>query len=328
MNNIIKNYLDKVGAIFDAEQFIAEPRELYAPIEYTLRLGGKRIRPTMLLMANALFGGDEQQVRNAALGIETFHNFTLLHDDLMDRSPLRRGQPTVYTKWDENTAILSGDTMFALAWRYFLRQSTPKLQEILQCFNETAIEVCEGQQKDMNFERMGLANVSIDNYMDMIRQKTAVLLAGALKIGALYAGAPADEVERLYAFGIHLGLAFQMQDDLLDGYGDTAVFGKKTGQDIRDNKISFLPLTALKNANEEQRKELLALFAAKDNMDEEEKVRRVLALYQAMNLKNAIEKAIVDEFETARKELDGIHADEPRKTPLRELMETLNGRKK
>lgn len=327
MNNI-KYYLDKVGAVFDAEQFIAEPRELYAPIEYTLRLGGKRIRPTMLLMANALFGGDEQQVRNAALGIETFHNFTLLHDDLMDRSPLRRGQPTVYTKWDENTAILSGDTMFALAWRYFLRQSTPKLQEILQCFNETAIEVCEGQQKDMNFERMGLANVSIDNYMDMIRQKTAVLLAGALKIGALYAGAPADEVERLYAFGIHLGLAFQMQDDLLDGYGDTAVFGKKTGQDIRDNKISFLPLTALKNANEEQRKELLALFAAKDNMDEEEKVRRVLALYQAMNLKNAIEKAIADEFETARKELDAIHADEPRKTPLRELMETLNGRKK
>ena len=327
MNNI-KYYLDKVGTIFDAEQFIAEPRELYAPIEYTLRLGGKRIRPTMLLMANALFGGDEQQVRNAALGIETFHNFTLLHDDLMDRSPLRRGQPTVYTKWDENTAILSGDTMFALAWRYFLRQSTPKLQEILQCFNETAIEVCEGQQKDMNFERMGLANVSIDNYMDMIRQKTAVLLAGALKIGALYAGAPADEVERLYAFGIHLGLAFQMQDDLLDGYGDTAVFGKKTGQDIRDNKISFLPLTALKNANEEQRKELLTLFAAKDNMDEEEKVRRVLALYQAMNLKKAIEKAIADEFETARKELDGIHADEPRKTPLRELMETLNGRKK
>ena len=327
MNNI-KYYLDKVGAIFDAEQFIAEPSELYAPIEYTLRLGGKRIRPTMLLMANALFGGDEQQVRNAALGIETFHNFTLLHDDLMDRSPLRRGQPTVYTKWDENTAILSGDTMFALAWRYFLRQSTPKLQEILQCFNETAIEVCEGQQKDMNFERMGLANVSIDNYMDMIRQKTAVLLAGALKIGALYACAPADEVERLYAFGIHLGLAFQMQDDLLDGYGDTAVFGKKTGQDIRDNKISFLPLTALKNANEEQRKELLALFAAKDNMDEEEKVRRVLALYQAMNLKNAIEKAIADEFETARKELDAIHADEPRKTPLRELMETLNGRKK
>ena len=326
--NSIKYYLDQVKTIFDAEQFDAEPHELYAPIDYTLRLGGKRIRPTMLLMANALFGGDEKQVHNAALGIETFHNFTLLHDDLMDRSPLRRGQPTVYTKWNDNTAILSGDTMFALAWRFFLRQPSPSLQEILQCFNETAIEVCEGQQKDMNFERMGLANVSIGDYMDMIRQKTAVLLAGALKIGALYAGAPADEVERLYAFGIHLGLAFQMQDDLLDGYGDTAVFGKKTGQDIRDNKISFLPLTALKTANEEQKQQLLALFASKDNMDEEEKVRQVLAIYESLNLKNTIEKAIADEFETARKELDGIHADETLKTSLRELMETLIGRKK
>ncbi len=326
--NSIKYYLDQVKTIFDAEQFDAEPHELYAPIDYTLRLGGKRIRPTMLLMANALFGGDEKQVHNAALGIETFHNFTLLHDDLMDRSPLRRGQPTVYTKWNENTAILSGDTMFALAWRFFLRQPSPSLQEILQCFNETAIEVCEGQQKDMNFERMGLANVSIGDYMDMIRQKTAVLLAGALKIGALYAGAPANEVERLYAFGIHLGLAFQMQDDLLDGYGDTAVFGKKTGQDIRDNKISFLPLTALKTANEEQKQQLLALFASKDNMDEEEKVRQVLAIYESLNLKNTIEKTIADEFETARKELDGIHADETLKTPLRELMETLIGRKK
>jgi len=326
--NSIKYYLDQVKTIFDAEQFDAEPHELYAPIDYTLRLGGKRIRPTMLLMANALFGGDEKQVHNAALGIETFHNFTLLHDDLMDRSPLRRGQPTVYTKWNDNTAILSGDTMFALAWRFFLRQPSPSLQEILQCFNETAIEVCEGQQKDMNFERMGLANVSIGDYMDMIRQKTAVLLAGALKIGALYAGAPANEVERLYAFGIHLGLAFQMQDDLLDGYGDTAVFGKKTGQDIRDNKISFLPLTALKTANEEQKQQLLALFASKDNMDEEEKVRQVLAIYESLNLKNTIEKAIADEFETARKELDGIHADETLKTSLRELMETLIGRKK
>lgn len=326
--NSIKYYLDQVKTIFDAEQFDAEPHELYAPIDYTLRLGGKRIRPTMLLMANALFGGDEKQVHNAALGIETFHNFTLLHDDLMDRSPLRRGQPTVYTKWNENTAILSGDTMFALAWRFFLRQPSPSLQEILQCFNETAIEVCEGQQKDMNFERLPLDGVTLGDYMDMIRQKTAVLLAGALKIGALYAGAPANEVERLYAFGIHLGLAFQMQDDLLDGYGDTAVFGKKTGQDIRDNKISFLPLTALKTANEEQKQQLLALFASKDNMDEEEKVRQVLAIYESLNLKNTIEKAIADEFETARKELDGIHADETLKTSLRELMETLIGRKK
>ena len=169
----LKYYIDRVGQIFEEECFIADPAELYAPIDYTLRLGGKRIRPTLLLVANAMFGGDIDVVRHAALGIETFHNFTLLHDDLMDRSPVRRGQPTVYVKWDENTAILSGDTMFALAWRYFLRQPTPHLQAILNTFNETAIEVCEGQQYDMNFERRD--DVTIEQYMMMIRKKTAVL---------------------------------------------------------------------------------------------------------------------------------------------------------
>ena len=328
MYNNIKYYLDKVAEIFEQETFVAEPHELYEPIDYTLRLGGKRIRPTLLLAANALFGGKEEEVRNAALGIETFHNFTLLHDDLMDRSPLRRGQPTVYCKWDDNTAILSGDTMFALAWRYFLRQPSPRLQQILQCFNETAIEVCEGQQKDMNFETMALDEVSLDDYMDMIRQKTAVLLAGALKVGALYAGAPEKEVEKLWAFGEHMGLAFQLQDDLLDGYGDTAVFGKKTGQDIRDNKKSFLPLKALMLCSGEQREALTKLFAAKDNMDEEEKVRRVLELYSAIGLRAAVEDAIAQEFRTATKHLDDIQADEALKTPLREMLETLNGRKK
>ena len=198
----LKYYLKEVESIFASETFMAEPKELYTPIDYTLRLGGKRIRPTLLLVANAMFDGDIEKVRGAALGIETFHNFTLLHDDLMDRSPLRRGQPTVYYKWGNNTAILSGDTMYALAWRYFLRQPSPRLQEILQCFNETAIEVCEGQQKDMNFEKYPIENVNVDEYMDMIRQKTAVLLAGALKIGALYAGAADSEVDKLYEFGI------------------------------------------------------------------------------------------------------------------------------
>lgn len=327
MNNI-KYYLDRVAEIFAEEQFVFEPHELYEPIDYTLRLGGKRIRPTLLLAANALFGGKEDDVRNAALGIETFHNFTLLHDDLMDRSPLRRGQPTVYTKWGDNTAILSGDTMFALAWRYFLRQPSPRLQEILQCFNETAIEVCEGQQKDMNFEILGLNEVSLEDYNDMIRQKTAVLLAGALKIGALYAGAPEKEVKKLWEFGEHMGLAFQLQDDLLDGYGDTAVFGKKTGQDIRDNKKTFLPLMALKMCSPLQKEELINLFAAKDNMDEEEKVRRVMALYEIINLRASLENAIDKEFTTARQYLDDIQSSEELKTPLRELMETLIGRKK
>ena len=327
MNNI-KYYLDRVAEIFAEEQFVFEPHELYEPIDYTLRLGGKRIRPTLLLAANGLFGGNEEQVRDAALGIETFHNFTLLHDDLMDRSPLRRGQPTVYTKWGDNAAILSGDTMFALAWRYFLRQPSPRLQEILQCFNETAIEVCEGQQKDMNFENMTLDQVSLADYMDMIRQKTAVLLAGALKIGALYAGAPQSETTKLYDFGIHTGLAFQIQDDLLDGYGDTAVFGKKTGQDIRDNKKSYLPLAALKLGSAEQKKELAALFSAKDNMDEDEKVRRVLELYNTIGLRDTLEKAIDEEFRKAKEKLDAISVAETLKKPLREMMETLNGRKK
>ena len=326
--NSLKYYLSQVQEIFDAEQFVFEPKELYLPIDYTLRLGGKRIRPTLLLAANALFGGKIDEVRGAALGIETFHNFTLLHDDLMDRSPLRRGQPTVYTKWGDNTAILSGDTMYAMAWRYFLRQPTPRLQDILNCFNETAIEVCEGQQKDMNFETMGLAEVSLDNYMDMIRQKTAVLLACALKIGALYSCASKEEVDKLWNFGLHLGLAFQMQDDLLDGYGDTAVFGKKTGQDIRDNKISFLPLTALQVGNEEQRRELLAIFATKDNMDEEEKVSCVMKIYDAIGLRIVVERAINAEFLKAKQSLDDIIAPEELKTPLRELMATLDGRKK
>ncbi len=327
MNNI-KYYLTRVAEIFNLETFLAEPHELYEPIDYTLRLGGKRIRPTLLLAANALFCGKEDEVRNAALGIETFHNFTLLHDDLMDRSPLRRGQPTVYCKWDENTAILSGDTMFALAWRYFLRQPTPQLQEILQCFNETAIEVCEGQQKDMNFESLALDGVSLDDYMDMIRQKTAVLLAAALKIGALYAGAPNAEIAKLWNFGILMGLAFQLQDDLLDGYGDTAVFGKKIGQDIRDNKKTFLPLTALELCSPEQKKELTSLFASKGTLDEEEKVRRVMALYDAIDLRLAVEKKIKEKFDNASAQLDEIQASEDLKTPLREMLETLNGRKK
>lgn len=324
----LKYYMDRVSQIMSAEPFGGLPAELYDPIAYTMRLGGKRIRPALLLAANGLFGGQEEAAYGAAIGIEVFHNFTLLHDDLMDRSPLRRGEPTVYVKWDENTAVLSGDTMYALAWRHFLRQPSPHLHEILQCFNETAIEVCEGQQKDMNFERRTLQEVSLADYMDMIRQKTAVLLAGALKIGALYAGAPQEEVEKLYAFGLHLGLAFQLQDDLLDGYGDTAVFGKKTGQDIRDNKKTFLPLLAEQKASEPQAMELRSLFASKANMDEEEKVRRVMALYDAIGLKAHVEESIAKEFGAAREMLDSIAAEEPAKLPLRELMALLMDRKK
>lgn len=322
----LEDFLVCVEHLFSEETFLSEPHELYEPIDYTLRLGGKRIRPTLLLAADAMFGGRVEEAYGAALGIETFHNFTLLHDDLMDRSPLRRGKPTVYTRWGDNAAILSGDTMFALAWRYFLRQPSPRLHDVLQCFNETAIEVCEGQQKDMNFESR--ADVTLDEYLDMIRQKTAVLLAGALKIGALYADAPEAEVARLYDFGIHMGMAFQLQDDLLDGYGDTAVFGKKTGQDIRDNKKTYLPLRARQLGSAEEVGELDTLFAGKGYADEEEKVRLVMGLYDAVGLRPVVEQTIAEEFSAARQCLDNICVDEFLKRPLRELMESLNGRKK
>lgn len=316
---------DKIKEIFDTEQFSREPRQLYDPIEYTLRLGGKRIRPYLLMSANRMFGGNDDQVRSAAIGIEMFHNFTLLHDDLMDKSPIRRGKPTVYCKWDENTAILSGDTMFALAWQYFLAQPSPRLHEILSCFNQTAIEVCEGQQYDMNFERTD--QVTIDDYMMMIRLKTAVLLAGALKIGALYAGAPQSDTEHLYQFGIHLGLAFQLQDDLLDSYGDVTVFGKQTGQDIRDNKKTYLIIKALQTAPADLRDELAALFSSTP-ADSDAKVARVRQIYDQIDIPAHVNEAIRQEFLQAQSHLDSVRVEQDKKTPLANLLASLSDRKK
>lgn len=321
----MQTLLNTVNQIFAAEQFVHEPVRLYEPIDYTLRLGGKRIRPLLLLAANRMFGGSDDTVTGAAIGIEIFHNFTLLHDDLMDRSPLRRGQPTVYRKWDENTAILSGDTMFALAWHYFLQQPHHRLQEILQCFNQTAIEVCEGQQYDMDFETA--EGVTLDDYLNMIRLKTAVLLAGALKIGALYADAPTADINHLYQFGINLGLAFQLQDDLLDAYGDTATFGKQTGQDIRDNKKTYLYHTALHVADPARQAELRNLFSSTP-ADSDAKVARVLAIYQQLNIRPQVETAIQHQFTLAQQHLDAVRVDDSRKTPLRQLMDTLLDRKK
>ena len=317
--------LNQVNDIFANETFVHEPKQLYEPIEYTLRLGGKRIRPLLLLAANQMMGGQPDKVRNAAIGIELFHNFTLLHDDLMDKSPLRRGQPTVYTQWDENTAILSGDTMFALAWRYLLIQPTPRLQTILQCFNDTAIEVCEGQQYDMNFETAD--QVTLDEYMEMIRLKTAVLLAGALKIGALYADAPEADLQHIYQFGIHLGLAFQLQDDLLDAYGDVATFGKQNYQDIRDNKKTYLYLKALQASAPGPQAELRRLFA-QTPADPSAKVSRVLEIYNQLNIQDNVVQAVGTQFQLARLHLDAVRVPEPQKAPLRQVMETLLNRKK
>ncbi|MCQ2277944.1 MAG: polyprenyl synthetase family protein [Bacteroidales bacterium] len=323
--NTFKELLTKVKDLFEKENFVFEPRGLYDPIDYTLSLGGKRIRPVLLMAANEMFGGKAEEVAHAALGIETFHNFTLLHDDLMDRSPIRRGMPTVFRKWNDNTAILSGDTMFALAWRYFLRQPHANLQSILNTFNETAIEVCEGQQFDMDFETR--SDVTISEYIEMIRLKTAVLLAGALKIGALYANAPAADIEHLYQFGIHAGLAFQLQDDWLDSFGDTATFGKQTGTDIKDNKKTYLFLKALEQSNPEQHNQLTLLFSNNPE-DADSKVKEVLSIYEKLNIRTLTEQAIEEEFHLAEESLKAIQLPEERKSTLYEISRSLLGRDK
>lgn len=321
----INELLTSVKKIFEEENFIFEPKGLYEPIDYTLRLGGKRIRPVMLMIANQMFGGDEKMVRHAVVGIETFHNFTLLHDDLMDKSPIRRGKPTVYTKWNENTAILSGDTMFAMAWRFFLQQPHEHLQEILTTFNETAIGVCNGQQYDMEFESRN--DVSISEYIEMIRLKTAVLLAGALKIGAQYANAPAKDIDYLYDLGIHLGLAFQLQDDLLDAYGDVKTFGKQTGSDIRDNKKTYLLLRAYQLVTPAEKKRLSELFQTTPE-DPSAKIAEVLKIYADNNIKTLVEEEIKKEFIIAQKDLEKISCEESLKQPLKDLMKMLFGRDK
>lgn len=324
MNNL-NSLLIKVKNLFEEENFLFEPEGLYAPIDYTLSLGGKRIRPVMLMAAHEVFGGKADDVCNAALGIETYHNFTLLHDDLMDHSPLRRGKPTVYTQWDENTAILSGDTMVSLAWRYFLRDNHPNLHTILNTFNETCIEVCEGQQYDMDFEKRN--DVRVEEYLEMIRLKTAVLLASSLKIGALYANAPDADVQAIYYWGIHIGLAFQLQDDLLDAYGDTATFGKQTGTDIKDNKKTYLYLSALAHADSRQKERLHELFSTTPS-DPTAKIEEVLDIYSKINIKAITEEAIRKEFEEAKECLAAIQVDEEHKAILLELADALLGREK
>ena len=312
----LKELQTKVGQIFADENFGGTPSGLYDPIVYTLAQGGKRIRPVMLLAATDLFGGDIEQARYAAIGIETFHNFTLLHDDLMDRSPVRRGQPTVYRKWNENTAILSGDAMHILAWRYFIRQSHKNLQTILQTFGDTCLQIHEGQQFDMNFESRN--DVTIDEYMEMIRLKTAVLLAGALKIGALYADADKGDTEELYNFGIDTGLAFQLRDDLLDAYGDTATFGKQTGTDIKDNKKTFLLLTALEQGNGNQQQRLRELFATTPQ-DPTAKINEVLDIYNSLDIRHSVEQRIAQLHDNAMRHLDRIQRPDDAKQPLRQL---------
>jgi geranylgeranyl diphosphate synthase type II len=292
----------------------AHPVELYEPVKYILSLGGKRMRPALLLMACDMFGGDVEAALFPALAIEVFHNFTLVHDDIMDNAPLRRGKATVHERWGQNAGILSGDVMLVLAYQLMMKVEDRLLRTVLDVFNQTAVGVCEGQQLDMDFEKR--QTVHIDEYLEMIRLKTSVLLGGALKIGALIGGADLADAELLYSFGEHLGIAFQLQDDILDVYGDPDKFGKQVGGDIISNKKTYLLIKALELAKVAQASELNDWINLKD-FDSGEKVNAITELYNQLNVRQHAENEMEAHAEKAFKALDQINLPAEQKQYLR-----------
>jgi geranylgeranyl diphosphate synthase, type II len=295
-------------------ELIRSPKNLYEPVSYIISLGGKRLRPVLTLAANELFGGNIRDALPAATGIEIFHNFTLLHDDIMDKAEFRRGKKTVHRKWNSNIAILSGDTMFALAYRQMLlMKPSQNTNEILDTFTSTAIEVCEGQQYDMDFETTGI--VSIPEYLEMIRLKTAVLLGCSLKIGALSANAPHDQAQLLYEFGENIGLAFQLKDDHLDAFGNYEKFGKSIGGDIASNKKTYLFLKCLELADENDRKVLLNLYHPENNGGQD-KINSVLQIFDKYGVKRHITEEMERYFKRSIKLMAQIKASESGKDKL------------
>ncbi len=304
--------------------FSGKPAELYDPIGYTMRLGGKRIRPTLCLLAAQLFGGDLTKAMNLAMAVEVFHNFTLVHDDIMDEAPIRRGKPAVHVKWNRDVAILSGDVMFVQAYQLLAKGNPEKLSQMLTVFNQTAIEVCEGQQFDMNFETRD--DVTAKDYIEMIRLKTAVLLACSLQLGAFESGASEKDAQLIYKFGEKIGIAFQIQDDFLDCYAKQEDFGKRVGGDIISNKKTFLMLTAMERADKNQSDRLDQLIST--NSSDEEKVSGVLGMYNELNIPEITKSAMQDYFDESLAALDQIKAATELKQPLIELAEMLMMRKK
>jgi len=289
------------------------PPELYEPVRYILSLGGKRIRPALVILACDMFAGDVASALIPAVAIEIFHNFTLLHDDIMDRSERRRGSPTVHVKYNENVAILSGDVMSILASRLMNQAPGAVLNVVHEVYTHTAMQVCEGQQMDMNFEE--LLSVTEEEYLTMIELKTAVLIAASLKIGAILGGSSQRDAEDLYEFGRNLGIAFQLQDDLLDTYGDPAVMGKNRGTDIVDNKKTFLVIQALESASGTQKEELLA-WLKEEKFDSKEKINAVTVIFDALNVKEVTEKRIRDYYQQALANLETLNRSQERKTEL------------
>ena len=300
-----------------------EPQGLYAPIRYVLSLGGKRIRPVLMLMAYNLYHDDVKPCLMPAIGIETFHNFTLLHDDLMDRAEVRRGKTCVHRKWNDNTAILSGDNMLVLAFHYMTQCDEAKMPAIMRIFTKTATEIDEGQQYDIDFETRN--DVTEAEYIEMIRLKTSVLLACALQIGATLAGAPEQEAQSLYRYGECLGLAFQLQDDYLDVYGDPKVFGKKIGGDILCDKKTFMLINALLHASDEDRSELQRWIGNKD-CDPDEKIKAVTALYTKVGVDRMAQERMNAYYSEAEAYLNKVNLPDERKQILRDIALELMGR--
>jgi len=319
--------LDKVNQALVHLSFDREPAGLYDPVRYVLSLGGKRIRPVLMLMAYSLYKKDIDACMPAALGLEIYHNFTLLHDDLMDKADTRRGKPCVHKKWDDNTAILSGDSMLVLAFQMMQECPAEVLPQVMSLFTETALEIDEGQQMDMDFEKR--LDVTEEEYIEMIRLKTSVLLACALALGAMQAGAKDAEVECLHSFGEKIGLAFQLQDDLLDVYGDFATFGKRIGGDILENKKTFLLISALQAASPEQRVELERWIKTNPSSQKEqqEKIAAVTALYDAIGVKGMTTHRINEFFHQARMLLEQLNLPLETKQPLWEFAMSLMERK-
>ena len=302
-----------------------KPTSLYDPIRYVLSLGGKRIRPVLMLLGYNLFKENPEDILMTALGLETYHNYTLLHDDLMDNADVRRGCPTVHKKWDANTAILSGDSMLVLAYQRVAQCDAKFLPQALSLFTETALEIGEGQQFDMDFETRN--DVTEDEYIEMIRLKTSVLLACALKMGALLAGASSQDADLLYQFGEKIGLAFQLQDDLLDVYGNPKVFGKAIGGDITSNKKTYMLINAVNRANETQRAELMRWIEAK-NFDRAEKVAAVTRLYDEIGIRQPCEEKINFYFEQGKQLLEKVSVPAERKEELRKYTNAMMHREK
>lgn len=319
IQKLINDYIDN-------QKFEGEPKELYAPIEYILRQGGKRLRPTLCLLACDLFGGNIEECMVPAVAAEIFHNFTLVHDDIMDQAPLRRGMETIYKKWGSDVAILSGDTMLIKAFQYVLNTDNKYRYEVFAELCKVALEVCEGQQLDLNFETRD--DVTLKEYLEMIRLKTAVLLGSVLKIGAIVAGADEASQKIIYDFGVEIGMAFQLQDDILDCYADVDVFGKMIGGDISDNKKTYLYLYALDMAIDEDEKELRKLFKMPKGRDEE-KIKKVLEIYDRYAVKHEVMAEIEEMFDCAIMRLvTELDVDAERKNVLLDYAKYLYNRNK